>query len=259
MLRWDRNTQAFQQASSRYFQGTPGGPNQGVPGANGQAAWPLNRNDEFLVVDLHPTSLSHQQVVLVRSSSRKALAVLRYTGSGGLEVAWQAANRIGGAGSTGLDWELQPGNRVITTDVDGNRMQELVMARRRGGSQISVVTAREDDSLVVSWIAQQRVFSPDPWGGTQGWQLTQAARTHYVAADIDGNGYTELVILSPDRWLGILRGVPAAKKTARGLPAQVAPVGMTALDIVEKLSEPQVAARRLQIKAAYDANLVRAE
>ena len=33
-------------------------------------------------------------------------------------------------------------------------------------------------------------------------------------------------------------------------------MGVTALDIVEKLSEPQVAARRLQIKAAYDANLV---
>ncbi|HVI19911.1 MAG TPA: hypothetical protein VM712_16155, partial [Gaiellales bacterium] len=155
---------------------------------------------------------------------------------------------IGAAGS----WQHKYGDAVIPADLDGDGRQEIVIVST-DGSKIGVLQPdATSSSLNVRW-ADGHVRPPGVEGGA-GWRPTASAT--YVATDVDGDGCDEIVAITSDGRLGMLRGIPAASASLSKLPSKLGPVGVTLHDVRPKQPGELLAGRREQIASAYAANMV---
>lgn len=165
---------------------------------------------------------------------------------------WSAASEIPRpADSAARPWTRQAGDRFFPADLDGTGRPEVVVASADG--RIGVLTwSTTAKRLELRWAADGHVPAPGA-GADTGWQLQPGDR--YFSADVDGDGCDELVALSGDGRLGVLRG-PARPSTARlsGID-KLRPQNVTLRTVEEKRSRAQLAAREAQIAAAYQANL----
>jgi hypothetical protein len=165
---------------------------------------------------------------------------------------WSAASEISRpAGSTARPWTRQAGDRFFPVDLDGAGRPEVVVVSADG--RVGLLTWSATAKRVeLKWAADGHVPAPGA-GAETGWQLQPADR--YFSADVDGDGCDELVALSADGRLGLLRG-PARPSTTRlaGID-KLRPQNVTLRTVEEKRSRTQLAARETQIAAAYQANV----
>jgi hypothetical protein len=93
--------------------------------------------------------------------------------------------------------------------------------------------------------------------GAAGWIIKP--NTRYIPADIDDDGYEEIVSFAADGFddlrLGVLRRVPAPRPLRlQGIPSRFGPKAVKALDIRSNVSGNELAVRRVQIEEAYIEN-----
>jgi hypothetical protein len=166
-------------------------------GGSGESGWNLHGGDEFIVADINGDG---RQEVVVGSSNGQWIGVLQEDGrrlvAGWIGHDW--VNQPGGSGTTG--WNLRNGDKFLAADINGNGKQEIVVVSP-DGKWIGVLY-EDNDRLVAGWIGHDWV-NPLGGSGNIGWHLRDG--DSLTAADIDGDGRQEIVVLSPDRtWIGIL-------------------------------------------------------
>ncbi len=251
LLRWDRTLLRFRTKSGELPPGAAY--TVSIPGASGQSDWTLDAaTDELFVVT--PPHGPGTPALLIRNltAGHEAIATLRYRPNGLLEVAWQAAGKLAGSGNPAFDWPLRAGDALLVTDIDGDGYSELVLASG-DGSRAALVVLDNAGAMAVTWLAQTRVYGADP-DDTRRWTLTPPATTRWVAGDLDYDRRSELVLLTTDRRLGVLRSVPLPLHYVPGLPAALQPAGVTSVSITDRYTEAEFATRRGAIQTAYAAN-----
>jgi Tc toxin complex TcA C-terminal TcB-binding domain len=196
-------------------------------------------------------------VVLLGNSG---IGVARPDAQRRLTLAMQTTGSVPSAqtGALAATWTPAADDQAIAIDLDGDGVQEIVVARA-DGSRIAVLGRRSDGLLEVRWNGT-RVPVPD--SDIKGWELTPS--TSFVASDVDGDGLGEIVAWQrssggPAR-VGLFHALPH-----RPLPPDwpvtepLGPVGVTQVTIEPKHAgtaggEAELTARRGRIQAAYAAN-----
>jgi hypothetical protein len=169
---------------------------------------------------------------------------------GGYSSVWSVPAEIGRpAGSTARPWTRHGGDRFVPADLDGDGRQEIVVLGDDG--RAGVLSWSSDGGLELVWAADTHVGPPGGGAGV-GWRL--AATDRILAADVDGDGCGEIVALSADGRLGLLRGLGPPKSGLLSATDKLRPQSVSLRTIEEKRSRAQLAAREAQISDAYTAN-----
>jgi Tc toxin complex TcA C-terminal TcB-binding domain len=212
----------------------------------------LGSGPELLVTD--PSTVETR--VLARGSTA---AGARYA------AVWRAATEISRpAGSAARPWTRQTSDRFIAADLDGDGAQEIVAVSTSGRAGVlrwSTSAAR----LELGWATDGVVPPPGAAAGAgsltpplgsvdagAAWLLQ--ASDHYFTADVDGDGCDELVALSADGCLGLLRGLARPTSAALADTSRLHPKDVAPRTVEEKRSRSQLAERQSQALAAYEAN-----
>jgi Tc toxin complex TcA C-terminal TcB-binding domain/ABC toxin N-terminal region len=165
--------------------------------------------------------------------------------------AWSSASEIPRpAGSAARPWTRQGGDRFFPVDLDGTGRPEIVVVSADGRAGV-LTWSTTSQRLELKWAADGHVPAPGA-GADTGWQLLPTDR--YFSADIDGDGCDELVALSSDNRLGLLRGLARPNTALLAGTDKLRPQNVTLRTIEEKRTRSQLAARESAIAAAYQAN-----
>lgn len=165
---------------------------------------------------------------------------------------WSAPSEIPRpAGGTARPWTRQTGDRFFAADLDGAGRAEVVVVSPDGRAGL-LTWSPASQRLELKWAADGHVPAPGA-GADTGWQLLPTDR--YFSADLDGDGCDELVALSSDGRLGLLRGLARPSTTGLAGIDKLRPQDVTLRTVEEKRSRSQLAARETQIASAYQANL----
>ena len=166
----------------------------GQPGANG---WQLRAGDRFLPADLDG---DNQAELIVVSPDGQWVGVVEQQ-AGALVLTSLLNGWINPPGLPGANgWQLRAGDRFIPADLDGDNQAELIVVSP-DGQWVGVVEQQAGalvlTSLLNGWI------NPPGQPGANGWQLRAGDR--FLAADLDGDGQAELIVVSPDgQWVGVV-------------------------------------------------------
>ena len=90
-------------------------------------------------------------------------------------------------------WQLRLGDRFLAADLDGDGQAELIVVSPDG--QWVGVVEQQAGALVLTSLLNGWINSPGQLGAN-GWQLRAGDR--FLAADLDGDGPAELIVVSPD-------------------------------------------------------------
>ena len=114
---------------------------------------------------------------------------------------WIGRNWINLPGQAGANgWQLRAGDQFLAADLDGDNRDELVLVSPDG--QWVGVAVEQAGRLVMIWLGNGWI-NPPGLPGANGWQLRLGDR--FLAADLDGDGQAELIVVSPDgQWVGVV-------------------------------------------------------
>jgi len=104
----------------------------------------------------------------------------------GLAEPWIGRGDIGG-------WVLHQGDKFLAADIDRDGHDEIIVSSADG--KFVGILREQNGGLTATWIGKDRLG---------GWMLHQGDK--FLAANIDGDGYDEIIVSSADgKFVGILR------------------------------------------------------
>jgi|GEM_PF-2381685 len=157
----------------------------GNSGSNLIALWQMRASDRYFAGDFDGDG---RDELLVVAAANGWSHLMRWDGS-----AWQHAWGNGGTNQIGL-WKMRPTDRYVIGDFDGDGRDEiLVLAATNGWSHLM----RWDGS------AWQYLWGNNGGGQIGAWNIHAPDR--FIAADFDGDGKAELLVVSATQWAHLLK------------------------------------------------------
>lgn len=175
-------------------------------GQEGENGWKLNVGDQFIAADLNADG--HDELVVGSSDGTWIGRLDGY--DKGLAAGWIGHEWVNHPGQMGANgWALHPGDKFLAADLDGDGGDEIFVTSADG--QWIGILRDENGILTAGWIGHEWINHPGQQGAN-GWKLHLGDR--FIAADFDGDGQDELLVISPDgQWIGLVQEADSALVT----------------------------------------------
>jgi len=212
----------------------------------GSLGWTWRDDQQFTTVK----SASGGDAFVVTNPSSDEIAVMTISSAGHLQLLW-SGTQSSGNGSTG--WSHKGGDRVFSLNLYEDRNPQLFFIASTN-ELMGVLLRLPDSSFLVQWTGR-RLGSPGE-SGAEGWSPTNASR--YAVADIDRDGYDEIVALTVSDAgvveLAIIHAIPSVLAGSSSTASlRDGPLGVSLLTMTPDFSDE----KRIQIQQIYAANQLR--
>jgi hypothetical protein len=169
-----------------------------IPGASGvpDNTWTLNYGDKLIVADVDGDG-KDEIVIANRDASSKEIAILAEHNDQIL-MRWRG-DSIPNAEPNNPGWSLDPADRFIAADINGDGKKELIV-RCRMGTTVGVIVPK-GKGLALSW-RQENWINRSGRSPNSGWHLSGG--DSLLVADVNGDGKEEIVVVNSNgQWIGV--------------------------------------------------------